>query len=135
MISIGSAWGVNDPTYNSDRETVPETSESNLGIDAAHGASEAFAWSSFRIELADHDIGWVRDNGAKNTGHITTNEGDTGLRPLSIVRLLSWEVGVDGSDNVFERGEFHHSVGDLSAPKRIETLVQSASVSGKRWRI
>ena len=44
---------------NTHRQAIPEPRETDLGVDAAHGPTEALAWSSFCVKLADHDIGGV----------------------------------------------------------------------------
>jgi len=77
------------------------------------------------IELADHDIGRVRDNSAENTSKVTTAEGNGGLSPLSIVLLLTWKIAVDSHNDVLEGCELHHSVRDLSTPERVQTLVET----------
>jgi len=68
----------------------------------------------------------MRDNSAENTSKITTSERDSSLGTLSIVGLLTWETLIDHLNNSFERGELHHSVRDLTSPKRIQPLVESS---------
>lgn len=41
------------------RETVPETRETNVLIDTAHSSAKAFAGLAVGVELADHDVGRV----------------------------------------------------------------------------
>ena len=108
-----------------DRETVPETTESNILVDATHGATEAFTGLSVGVEFADHDVGWVRDDGAEDTGEVTAGESDTGLSTLGVVRFLAGEAVVDHFDNGFEGGEFHHGVRDLTTPERSNTLIET----------
>ncbi len=107
-----------------DRQTAPETSETNVLVDAAHSSAESLAGLSVGIELADHNIGRVRDDGAENTGDITTSESYTGLRTLGVIGFLAWKTVVYHFDDGFERCELHHGVRDLSTPQRVDALVQ-----------
>ena len=52
---------------NSENQTVPETWEPDVFIDATHSGSESLSRLAIRIELADHDICGVGDNGTKDT--------------------------------------------------------------------
>ena len=111
---------------DTNRETVPETRESDILVDSAHGSTKAFPSLSVGVEFADHDIGGMGDDSAENTGEVTTDEGDTSLLALGVIVLGTWESGVDHLNDGLEGGEFHHGVWDLSAPKRIDTLVETA---------
>ena len=53
---------------NSDDQTVPETWESDVLVDTPHSGSESFSRLAIRIELADHHICGVGDNGTEDTG-------------------------------------------------------------------
>ena len=111
---------------NSDGQTVPEALEANLLVDSRGDGTHALTGLAVRVELADHDIGGVRDNGAENTGGITTDEGDAGLGGLAVVVLVAGQTLVDGLDDGLERSKLHHGVGDLATPERVETLVEAA---------
>ena len=52
----------------SDDQTVPETRKSNVLVDAPHSGSESFSRLAIRIELADHHICGMGDNGTEDTG-------------------------------------------------------------------
>jgi hypothetical protein len=116
-------------SHNPDRQPVPQTHKANLVVYATHRCTERLSRSSICVQLADHNIGWVRNNGAKNTSKVATSERDSCLGALAVVSLLAWQVVVDCCDNGLERGKFHHCVWNLSAPKRIETFVETASIS------
>ena len=66
------------------------------------------------------------DNSAKNTGSVTRHEGDLELGSLAI--RLSWlgpDMLVAKSHDLLEEHELHHSVRDLSAPERSDTLIEA----------
>ena len=67
----------------------------------------------------------MRDDGTEDTSDVTGGEGDHEL--LGLGALLSWlrnDVLVDGLDGLFEAGELHHGVRNLSHPEGLETLVE-----------
>ena len=53
-----------EDSYN---ETVPETTKSDVLVDAAHRSSKCLSRLAVGVELADHDICWMRHNGTENT--------------------------------------------------------------------
>ena len=53
---------------DSDDQTVPETWKSDVFINAPHSSPESFAGLASCIELADHHICGVGDNGTEDTG-------------------------------------------------------------------
>jgi hypothetical protein len=57
--------------YSPNRETVPETRKANILVDSADSCSRALAWLALRVELRNHHIGGVRDDGAEDTGDVT----------------------------------------------------------------
>lgn len=50
----------------------------------------------------------MADNGAENTGDVTTSKRNCGLSTLAVVALLTGKLFVDDLDSFFERGKFHH---------------------------
>lgn len=116
---------------NSDRQPVPEASESDVFIDTAHRGTESLTGLTTGVELADHNVGRVRDNGAKNTGKIASGKRNSGLGSLSVVLLGSWKPVVYGFDYRFERSELHHGIRNLTTPERVQTLVETATWSVK----
>lgn len=110
---------------DTDGETVPESSESNFPVDPAHDGSKCLARFSIRIQFTDHDIGGVGDNGTENTSEISTGEGDTGLRSLAIVALLSGETVINLFNNSLKRSKLHHGIGNLTSPQWIQSLVKA----------
>lgn len=107
-------------------ETTPEASETDFGVDRADGR---LGLSSLErsVQLGNHGIGRVRDDGAEDTGNVTSDGRDTELSRLAKVILCLAEVFVDLSDGSFERPELHHCVRNLTTPKRRQRLVQSAN--------
>ena len=67
----------------------------------------------------------MRDDGAKDTGHVATRESYTSLRGLGVVVFLAGERFVYLFDDGLEGGEFHHGVGDLAAPEGGDALVET----------
>lgn len=111
---------------NSHRQTVPQTSEANILVDTSHGGAETLTGLADRVKLADHDICGVRDDSTKNTGQVTSSEGDTGLRSLAVVILLSRQTSIDHLNDSFKRGKLHHGIRDLTAPEGIKTFVETS---------
>ena len=69
----------------------------------------------------------MRDNGAEDTGDVTSGKGDHEL--LATGALVSWlgnDVLVDGLDGLLEAGELHHGVRNLSHPEGLESLVEGS---------
>jgi len=110
---------------NSDGETVPKTRETNVAVDSAHSLGSTFTCLSVGIQLADHDIGWVRHDSTTNTSNVTTQERNTGLCKSAVFLLLSAESLVDLCDSAFERREFDHGVRYLTGPEWVQTFVKS----------
>ena len=64
----------------------------------------------------------MRDDGAEDTGDVTSGEGDHQLLGFAAVGSGLWNnVGVDSLDSLFETGELHHCVRNLSHPEWLET--------------
>jgi hypothetical protein len=114
---------------NSDRQTIPETTESDLAIDPAYRLSSTLSCLSVRVQLGDHDIGRMGDDGACNPCNVTTQEGNPGLLQAIVGGLGLAEEAVDLFDCGFEGCEFTHGVRDLSCPEGIETFVEPGTVS------
>lgn len=110
---------------DSHRQAVPEAAEANVLVYPADGTTEGLSWCAVGVELADHDIGRMRYDGAKDTSQVASGEGHSGLSSLAIVRLLTRQAVIDHLDNGLEGGKLHHGIGDLATPQRIQTLVQT----------
>ena len=110
---------------DTDWKTIPETTKANVLVDAVHGSTDSFSGLTIGIELADHDIGRVRDDGAEDTGDVTSAERDGGLSALTVVALLARKTVIDHLDDGLEGCELHHGVWDLTTPERVQTLVQT----------
>lgn len=68
------------------------------------------------------------NDGASNTGNITSQEGNPGLLEGGIGGFGFPEVGIDFVNGGFERREFHHRVWNLTAPERVESFVESIDI-------
>jgi len=81
----------------------------------------ADAW---RLVQDGHNaIGWVRDDGAEDTGDVTGGKGDHQLLALGALgSWLGYDVLVDGFDSLLKATELHHGVWDLTEPEWLETL-------------
>ena len=62
-------------------ETIPEARKSNVLVDAAHGSSEGFTGLTTGVELADHDICWMRHNGTQYTSWSVSAINKSDQRP------------------------------------------------------
>lgn len=111
---------------DTDRQTVPEARESNVLVDPAHGRAKCLALRAICIELADHDVGRVGDDSAEDTCQVTADKRHARLGSLAVVGLLPGEAGVHHLDNGLEGGKLHHGVGNLSAPERVQALVEAS---------
>lgn len=111
---------------NSQTDTRPQASEANLAVDSANCLASTFAGLAVAVQLADHDIGRVRNDGASNTSNVTTEERNSGLGQSAVAFLGLAELLVDLSDGGFKGCELDHGVRDLTGPERVETLVETA---------
>jgi len=112
---------------NSCSETSPESAESDLAVDLLHGI-EVRSATLEGVKLGDHSISRLGDEGTENTSNITRSESDSELGGLAVFFLgLGANVFVDGFNGSFESDELHDGVGDLSGPKRTQTLVETVS--------
>lgn len=110
-------------TYND--EAVPKTAEPDIFVYSVHGASKSFSGLPIRVELAHHDIGWVGDNGAEDSGKVAASKRDTGLNRFPIFGLALRHLAIDGFHDGLETGKLHHRVRDLSTPEWVESLIQA----------
>lgn len=110
---------------DTDRQSVPQSPESNISVDPTHSSTERLSRLAIGIQLADHHIGRVRDHCTENTSEVSTGKSHSRLSALVVVGLLSWEATIDNLDNGLERGKLHHRVGDLAAPEWVQALVQT----------
>lgn len=85
-----------------------------------------------RIQLADHHIRRVTDDRTPYTRNVTTQETHPSLlqRVVGLFRLP--QRSGDIIDRGFKGCEFHHRVGDLAAPERVQTLVESSDAFLRR---
>jgi hypothetical protein len=103
-------------------KTTPDTNRSHFSEDLANRRT-----SGVLVQLGDHRVGRVRDDGAEDTSNVTSGEGDTELFKLGALGSgLGDDVSVEGLDGSLESPELHHSVGDLSGPQRNQTLVETS---------
>lgn len=108
------------------RQTVPQSAETNVGVDPADRRARALAGLTISVQLRHHHVGRVRDDGAADTGDVATQERHTGLLQ-SVVRFLGLaELRVDLRDGALESRELDHGVRNLAGPERVEALVQPA---------
>lgn len=77
------------------------------------------------VDLGDHNISGVGDNGAEHTGSVTSNERNTSLGKLGVLILGLGQVRVDQINKVLKSGKLDHGVRDLTSPKRGQTAVQT----------
>jgi len=102
-------------------ETFPEPVESNIGVDFSS------TLSGF-VHDRDHGISWVRNSGAEDTGNVTRHEGDHELSSFAIFTLwLGENITIEVSDNLLESDELDNGVWNLSAPKWLDSLVETGS--------
>ena len=87
---------------------------------------------SVSVQLADHDIGRVTDDGTSDTGNIPTQETHPGLLQRVVALLWFSQRGVDVIDRRLKGGELHHCIWNLPAPERVETLVQPSDTLLRR---
>lgn len=111
--------------YSPERQTSPEAGEANVLVDPADSSTRALAWLALGVELRDHHVGWVRNDGAEDTSDVTSREGNTSLSSLGIVGLLAREAVVHHLNDGLEGSKLHHGVWDLTAPERVDALVES----------
>jgi len=110
---------------DSGTHTSPETIETDITVDlldVIHSATTSLD----TVELRDHSISGLRDQGAENTCNVTRSESDGELSGLGVFILGSGEDScVEHLYSLFESDELHDSVGDLSGPEGSETLVET----------
>lgn len=115
---------------DSGSETLPESFESNISVnllDLGHGSGAGLSL----VQDGDHGIGWVRDEGAENTGNVTRHEGDHELGSLAVLGLwLGEDIGVELGDDLLERNELDNGIWNLSSPQWGETFVESVVTLG-----
>lgn len=115
---------------NTDGETVPETTETNLGVDTANGLAGRLTGLLLSVNLGDHDISRVGDNGTEDTGNVTTEERDTSLGKERVLFLRLGKLSVDKFNSLLERSKLNHGVRNLTGPKGRKTLVKSTETLG-----
>mmetsp|Transcript_245 Transcript_245/g.458 ORF Transcript_245/g.458 Transcript_245/m.458 type:complete len:391 (-) Transcript_245:267-1439(-) len=112
------------------KSSSEQANHAHLVDDLSHGSTLG------GVQLGHQVVGWVGNDGAEHTSDVTGHETDTQLLGLRALLLRLWhDILVQSLDSVLEAGELHHSVRDLSPPKRSETLVEAAVsfVSNKLW--
>ena len=125
---------------NSHWQAVPEAFETDVAVDPGHGFPRALAGYGFvsahpvslmltdlrfardthtlsvGVQLADHDIGRVTDDGTSDPRDIPTQETHPGLLQRVVALLGFPQRSVDVIDRRLKGREFHHCVWDLPAP-------------------
>ena len=82
------------------------------------------------VHLGHARVERMRDQRTEDTGNVTRSEGDRQLHGLAVgLARLREHVLVEHGDDVLERSELHHRVGDLTAPQRHHTLPQRLHAS------
>ena len=110
---------------DSGTKTLPESVESNIGIDLFNLGTGRLSGGSL-VEDGDHGISWMRDNGAEDSSNVTRHEGDEHLLSLGVFVLwLGEDLGVELCNNLLEGDELDNGVWNLSAPEWGQTLVES----------
>lgn len=104
---------------DSGNQTSPQASEAELLGDVQGRGALGL------VQFRDDCVGWVRHDGAEDTGNITSGEGDDQLFSLGALGArLGHDVSVQEFEGLFEAGELHHCVWDLTHPEWHETLVE-----------
>ncbi len=80
------------------------------------------------VQLGDHCVGWVRDNGADDSSEVTRGKGDRKLSGLVVLGLgfRGENFGVKHFDNFLKEDKLGNSVRNLSSPKRSQSFVKSS---------
>jgi hypothetical protein len=100
-------------------ETVPETSETDSGIDLANG-------TTVLVHDGDHGVSGVGNDSAEDTSPVSGHKGDHKLEILGIALTGGSEnISIQSTDGLFESDELHNGVGDLSTPEGDDTLVET----------
>ena len=116
---------------DSGTKTLPESGESNLGVDLLN-LRPGGATSSSLVEDGDHGISWVRNDGAENTSDVTGHEGNGKLSSLGVGGfLLGEDLSVELGNDLLESDELDNGVWNLSSPEWLKTLVESVDSLGR----
>lgn len=107
------------------RQAVPQTREADVAVDPGHGFAGGLTCLAVRVEFADHDVGRVRDDGARDARDVAAQETHAGLLQLVETLLGLAQLFVDVVDGFLKGGEFAHGVRDLAAPERGDALVET----------
>jgi hypothetical protein len=100
-------------------QTSPETFHAQVVDNLTGGKFWRF------VQNGDNTIGWMGNDGAKDTSNVTGQEGDDELFSFCAVGSWFWDdVCVKHLNGFLEAREFHHGVWDLSEPKWFKTLVE-----------
>lgn len=110
---------------NTDRETIPETTETNLAVDTANSSTDRLTRLLLSVNLRNHNISGVRNNSAENTSNVTTKEGNTSLSKKRVLLLGERKGLVDLFNSLFESSKLNHGVRNLTSPERRKTLVKT----------
>jgi len=99
-----------------------ETNNSHLFDDGSDGCLTA------GIELRDKVISRVGHNGTEYTSNVTGEERDSKLFSLCALSLrLGHNIGIEGDNGILKTSKLHHSVRNLSSPKRNKTPVETSN--------
>merc|ERR1712093_433930 len=104
-------------------ETGERTLKTKLLGDCDQTAGDALARKTLGlVDLAQHGIGGLRDNGSSHTSNETRSQVDGGLHSVGGLALVN--VSVDGLSDLLVDDEFGHGVWDLLEQDRTETGVE-----------
>lgn len=111
--------------HDPERQPIPQALEANSAVDPAQRFPRALAGFHIAIELANHDIGRMANNGTPDAGDIATSKTHTRLRQRAIALLLAAQAGVNGIHGALKGRELDHGVGDLARPEGHDALVEA----------
>lgn len=78
-----------------------------MAIDAARGGAEALAGQPLGIELGDHYVCGMRDDGTRDARNVAAQERDARLHGLAVLGFRLGHACVDHGHNGLEGAEFH----------------------------
>ena len=83
--------------------------DSELFSDLDKTGGGSLSWRTLGlVDLGQHGVGWLGDNGGSETGNETRSEVDTGLLGVGESGLV--DLGVDGLNDLLEDDELGHGV-------------------------
>jgi len=134
--NCGFKWIVNPPLETSQssnhndscHKSSPEPFEADLWINSTYLLTDWSLFAALTIKFRDHGICGMWDNRTENTSQISWSKSDAKLSAFTVVFFsLSKNIIIEILDEPFESDEFDDGIGNLTAPERTNTLVQSSS--------